>query len=73
MQMISDRSLQSISPGCVKTNIAEGCEEIQQMLEKIPTLKPDDVADALIYALGTRPEVQVRIIVESRFSCRRNI
>ncbi|KAH0946515.1 hypothetical protein HN011_004292, partial [Eciton burchellii] len=49
----------SISPGCVKTNIAEGCEEIQQILEKIPTLKPDDVADALIYALGTRPEVQI--------------
>jgi len=73
MQMISDRSLQSISPGCVKTNIAEEWKEIQKALEKMPILEPDDVADALIYALGTRPEVQVRMIVERKFSCRRNI
>ncbi|XP_011868157.1 PREDICTED: dehydrogenase/reductase SDR family member 11-like, partial [Vollenhovia emeryi] len=55
------RSFQSISPGLVNTNLSAGhSEEIKKdFYEKVPTIQPKDVADALIYALGTRPEVQI--------------
>nr|XP_003705639.2 PREDICTED: dehydrogenase/reductase SDR family member 11-like [Megachile rotundata] len=49
----------SISPGIVNTNIAEHAPQLTDILKKIPALEPEDVADALIYALGTRPEVQI--------------
>ncbi|XP_012525487.1 farnesol dehydrogenase [Monomorium pharaonis] len=49
----------SISPGIVKTNIAAHSETMNELFEKVPTLNPKDIADALIYALGTRPEVQI--------------
>lgn len=49
----------SISPGMVKTNIAQHTPRLKDVLNKIPALEPEDVADALIYALGTRPEVQI--------------
>ncbi|XP_026675296.1 farnesol dehydrogenase-like isoform X2 [Ceratina calcarata] len=50
----------SISPGLVKTNIAKHASEVAKILEELPALLPEDVADAVIYALGTRPQVQVR-------------
>ncbi|XP_076245821.1 farnesol dehydrogenase isoform X2 [Calliopsis andreniformis] len=49
----------SISPGIVETNITKHSPEITEVLTKIPRLKPEDIADAVIYALGTRPEVQI--------------
>lgn len=49
----------SISPGLVKTNIANHSSEVSKILKQIPALLPEDVADAVIYALGTRPQVQV--------------
>lgn len=49
----------SISPGIVKTNIAQNVPQLTDILKKTPALQPEDVADALIYALGTRPEVQI--------------
>ncbi|XP_014483128.1 PREDICTED: farnesol dehydrogenase-like [Dinoponera quadriceps] len=49
----------SISPGLVKTEIAKHTAEKQEFFNKIPSLAPDDIADALIYALSTRPEVQI--------------
>lgn len=59
------RSLQSISPGFVKTNITKNSKELADLFDKVPSLVPEDIADALIYALGTRPEVQVQIIVNA--------
>ncbi|KAK2585715.1 hypothetical protein KPH14_010328 [Odynerus spinipes] len=49
----------SISPGLVKTRIAKDAPYVEDLLEKMPMLLPQDVADALLYALGTRPEVQI--------------
>ncbi|XP_043286522.1 farnesol dehydrogenase-like [Venturia canescens] len=48
----------SLSPGLVKTNIATAAG-FPELFEEILALKPEDIADGLIYALGTRPEVQV--------------
>ncbi|KAL6442779.1 hypothetical protein ACFW04_002682 [Cataglyphis niger] len=52
-------SFQSISPGIVKTNIASQSEKMRNIFEKIPFILPEDIADAIIYALGTRQEVQI--------------
>ncbi|XP_011697953.1 PREDICTED: dehydrogenase/reductase SDR family member 11-like [Wasmannia auropunctata] len=49
----------SISPGIVQTNIFEHSDTMRDFIEKVPTLQPSDIADAVIYALGTRPEVQI--------------
>ncbi|XP_050477682.1 farnesol dehydrogenase-like isoform X2 [Bombus huntii] len=49
----------SISPGIVETDIARHTSTISKTLKNIPALRPEDIADAVIYALGTRPEVQI--------------
>nr|XP_034173678.1 farnesol dehydrogenase-like [Osmia lignaria] len=49
----------SISPGIVNTGIAKHVSQLTDVLKRIPALRPEDVADALIYALGSRPEVQI--------------
>lgn len=49
--------LQSISPGTVKTDIFQS-EDIE-LLSELKLLRPEDVAGALLYALGTPPHVQV--------------
>ncbi|KAL0116901.1 hypothetical protein PUN28_010046 [Cardiocondyla obscurior] len=54
-----------INPGSVKTSITAHSETMKDYFEKVPYILPRDIADALIYALGTRPEVQVRSIVIS--------
>ncbi|XP_012056348.1 PREDICTED: dehydrogenase/reductase SDR family member 11-like [Atta cephalotes] len=48
---------EGISPGIVSTNLA--MDAINDFMQKVPSLQPKDIADALIYALGTRPEVQI--------------
>lgn len=54
---------QGISPGLVKTNVTAHSETMKDLFEKVPHIHPADIASGLIYALGTRPEVQVRTIV----------
>lgn len=49
----------SISPGMVKTRIVKDWPHVENAIKEIPMLSPDDVADALLYALGTRSEVQI--------------
>ncbi|XP_047368877.1 farnesol dehydrogenase-like [Vespa velutina] len=49
----------SICPGIVKTNIVNRFLPIKELPIKHPSLLPEDIADAVIYALGTRPEVQI--------------
>lgn len=60
--------LQSISPGAVKTEIFK--PEIMELIQNIPFLEPEDVSEACLYALRTRPHVQVSnkttIIVRSK-------
>ncbi|XP_018360948.1 PREDICTED: farnesol dehydrogenase-like [Trachymyrmex cornetzi] len=48
-----------ISPGVVKTNIIAHEEGLKNFFEKEQHILPEDVADAIIYALGTRPIVQI--------------
>lgn len=56
--------IQSITLGIVRTNICKQWKEIQEIVDKSDTvLEPNDIADAVMYALATRPEVQVRIII----------
>ncbi|KAG8038188.1 hypothetical protein G9C98_006513 [Cotesia typhae] len=50
----------SISPGLVKTNIASKTN-LKNLFDEIPALEPEDIADAVLYALGTPPHVQVPI------------
>jgi len=46
--------LQSISPGLVKTEMPP-----QKYLENNPYLNSEDIADGVVYVLGTPPHVQV--------------
>ena len=47
---------QSVSPGVVETEMPP-----KEILEIMPNLKPKDIADGVLYALGTPPHVQVCI------------
>ncbi|XP_012056231.1 PREDICTED: dehydrogenase/reductase SDR family member 11-like [Atta cephalotes] len=49
----------SISPGTVKTNIVAHEDSLKNFFEKAQYILPEDIADAIIYALGTRPSVQI--------------
>ncbi|XP_076678717.1 farnesol dehydrogenase isoform X2 [Andrena cerasifolii] len=49
----------SVSPGLVGTNISKHSQPVAEAMAIIPCLQPEDVADAVMYALGTRPEVQI--------------
>jgi hypothetical protein len=56
--------LQSISPGCTRTAIAEGSkipEEIMSLFKDIAILEPEEIANAVLYVLGTPPHVQVSL------------
>jgi len=48
--------LQSLSPGLVKTEMPP-----QEFLDISPYLNPEDIADGVLYVLGTPPHVQVRM------------
>jgi NADP-dependent 3-hydroxy acid dehydrogenase YdfG len=53
---------QSISPGVVTTEIFEAAgipKEEMEMFEGVPSLAASDIADSVIYVLGTPPHVQV--------------
>jgi NADP+-dependent farnesol dehydrogenase len=57
--------LQSLSPGAVKTEIkiAAGYQdlasEMLKQINQIPYMESKDIADAVLYILGTPPHVQV--------------
>jgi NADP+-dependent farnesol dehydrogenase len=50
--------VQSVSPGIVRTGMREA-SGLTDPYENNPYLEPQDVADAVLYALGTPPHVQV--------------
>lgn len=45
---------QSLSPGLVKTEMPP-----KEFFEKMAALNPEDIADGVLYVLGTPPHVQV--------------
>jgi NADP-dependent 3-hydroxy acid dehydrogenase YdfG len=55
---------QSISPGAVNTEIADGAgypEEELEIFKTYPILEANDIADAVLYVLGTLPhEVSIK-------------
>jgi NADP-dependent 3-hydroxy acid dehydrogenase YdfG len=50
--------LQSLSPGLVKTEMPS-----KEFLDAHPALNPEDIADGVLYVLGTPPHVQVRLVI----------
>jgi NADP+-dependent farnesol dehydrogenase len=50
--------LQSISPGLVETDMPP-----EDFLKAGPSLKPEDIADGVLYVLGAPPNVQVRDVM----------
>ena len=63
--------LQSLSPGAVKTEflLASGRQypDLEQ-LKQVPFLESKDIADAVVYILGTPPHVQVLISLKHETS-----
>nr|CAD7198838.1 unnamed protein product [Timema douglasi] len=66
VQLNSHIRVTSISPGAVNTEIMEAIDPVrgkkmkeQIMMGKIPILNSKDIADAVLYTLGTPPHVQV--------------
>lgn len=63
--MLTGFRLQSVSPGAVDTEFVDTAgldrskPEIKTLLEKIPWLKAEDIADAVLYTLSTPPHVQI--------------
>jgi NADP+-dependent farnesol dehydrogenase len=54
--------LQSLSPGIVDTEffIASGSPKLDpEVIKHVPMLESKDIADAVVYILGTPPHVQV--------------
>nr|XP_012214786.1 PREDICTED: farnesol dehydrogenase-like [Linepithema humile] len=49
----------SISSGAVRTNLTKHTKKLFNFFERVRCIEPEDVANALIYVLGTRPEVQI--------------
>ncbi|XP_058838955.1 farnesol dehydrogenase-like [Topomyia yanbarensis] len=50
----------SISPGFVRTEMVELCDTYNNLeVESLPMLQPEDIAKAIVYALGTPPHVQI--------------
>lgn len=58
---LKNYSSQSISPGAVKTEIFTPSilESIESGKIEFPFLESVDIADAILYVLGTPPRVQV--------------
>lgn len=55
--------MQSISPGAVETEIF-GSESLEQMKAvDMDFLKSEDISNAVLYALGTPPHVQIHEMI----------
>ena len=52
--------MQSISPGCVKTEIIRELPADQsEKFAALPALEPEDISESIIYVLGTPQRVQI--------------
>ncbi|XP_055608235.1 farnesol dehydrogenase-like [Uranotaenia lowii] len=58
-EMKSKVKVTSVSPGVVKTEIVDGLDDHRDF----PKLECEDIANAVLYALGTPPHVQVHEII----------
>ncbi|GLV43845.1 uncharacterized protein CBL_11575 [Carabus blaptoides fortunei] len=54
----------SVSPGAVKTEIMTSAVDFDsEMMKNYPILQPDDVADAVLYAIGTAPHILIQELI----------
>ncbi|XP_049822303.1 farnesol dehydrogenase-like [Aethina tumida] len=54
----------SVSPGAVRTEFIEASKiDFGDVMKYVPFLEPDDVTEAIIYALSTKPHVQIHEIL----------
>ncbi|XP_076647174.1 farnesol dehydrogenase-like [Halictus rubicundus] len=61
----TDIKVTNISPGAVGTDMLKNLITDPNIYEKIPTLKDHDVSDAVMYALGTPPNVEIHDLIIS--------
>ncbi|PNF16601.1 Dehydrogenase/reductase SDR family member 11 [Cryptotermes secundus] len=61
-QDVAERNPCSLSPGTVRTDLPEA-SGLTDPYQDNPYLEPQDVADAVVYVLGTRPHVQVSELI----------
>jgi NADP-dependent 3-hydroxy acid dehydrogenase YdfG len=62
LNVVFSDCFQSVSPGAVVTEFGEAAaipKELLKAYTDIPYLQSKDIADAVIYVLGTPPHVQV--------------
>ncbi|XP_069683474.1 dehydrogenase/reductase SDR family member 11-like [Periplaneta americana] len=52
-----------ISPGIVKTEFMQASGVGEEFYDRAVSLQPRDIADAVVYALGTPPHVQIHDII----------
>lgn len=58
MLILTKFFLQSLSPGLVNTNLINK-DPSQAEFKKLPLIQPDDIAESILYILGTHPRVQI--------------
>uniref|UniRef100_A0A1Y1JWN6 Dehydrogenase n=1 Tax=Photinus pyralis TaxID=7054 RepID=A0A1Y1JWN6_PHOPY len=60
--MGSQIKISSVSPGVVDTEVYDNTVELKGMVEKMTTLKAEDVVDTVIFILSRPPHVQIHDI-----------
>jgi len=61
IQLGTNIKITSVSPGNVRTEIY--APEEREVMESYPYLNPEDISNAVLYALGTKPHVQIHEII----------
>ncbi|XP_068086750.1 dehydrogenase/reductase SDR family member 11 isoform X1 [Anabrus simplex] len=59
----SNMKVTCVSPGVVKTEFFKNLPKFKDEFSKLPGLNSEDVADAVLYAIGTPPHVQIHEII----------
>ncbi|KAF5272675.1 hypothetical protein FQA39_LY07702 [Lamprigera yunnana] len=61
--MESKIKISSVSPGIVETELPKCSKAFTELFNRVPRLQSEDVAEAVMYVLGTPPHVQVAELI----------